>query len=252
VAFLLVLAVALSALAGCSKPEDKLGEHLMSLADIMNDNRDAPEEGVAELRFYLRAHLPEMLELAATLVVELDEIDDNDARAERAKEIAATLKRPIMRVGKAGMRFGEAASKDKAAMKMLMEIGESYEGLEEVLEEFAAETGFGSSFGKMDSDMGGSSKGDIEQVVFDLEDIHTIVSGNSGNCANMGKELGRLADRNGNLMKKLETFEGTKLDEEQKAAYGKRLEKVFTASSAARTDCGQDETVTSALSTLGF
>ena len=74
VAFLLVLAVALSALAGCSKPEDKLGEHLMSLADIMNDNRDAPEEGVAELRFYLRAHLPEMLELAATLVVELDEI----------------------------------------------------------------------------------------------------------------------------------------------------------------------------------
>lgn len=249
-AYLLALALAFSALSGCSKPEDKLGDHLMTLADIMNDYRDEPEDGVAQLRYYLRAHLPEMLELSATLVVELDEIKDDGERKERAKEIASTLKYPAGRVAKAGMRFGQAVEKDKAAQKLLMEIGESYMGLEDVLEEFAVENGFG---GKMDKKMDfGSSDKDLDRLTFEIEEVHYIVTNSGEDCASMGSQLSRLADRNGNLMQEFAKTDPSDVDESQQEYIKGVFEKVFTASMTARQTCGQDTKVNEALDRLGL
>jgi hypothetical protein len=111
---------------GCGKPEDKLAKHSEAMGKIMEDNLEEPKEGVEELHEYMRDNLPEMLELAGQMMVELDKIEDAKERAERAKEMAETMKSVIEKMQETGMKFGMAAATDKDSQEYGKKFMESW------------------------------------------------------------------------------------------------------------------------------
>lgn len=126
----IIIASVVAAIAittGCGSAEDKLLDHSGDLAEIMEDNVDSPADGIEEIHKYVRKNLPSMMEQVGKLLVELDEIDDPKARAERATEIAKKFAEKSKEYQETAAKFGAAMMKDKDAGKYAKEWAEKWE-----------------------------------------------------------------------------------------------------------------------------
>ena len=113
--------------AGCTHdPVESLVEHAEAIDDILADHIDSPKRGATEVRAYYRAHLPNMLENAGHLLVELDGIEDPEARQKRAQKMLEALLLGIADAMPHAGEFRQALQRDSNAQAMLKEIGSGW------------------------------------------------------------------------------------------------------------------------------
>jgi len=112
--------------SGCKSPEEKLAANAEEIAEIMDEHKDSPADGVKALREYLQENLPDMAENVAQLWVDLDSAESTSERHERLDEIMETLTDGAEKLTKAGAAFGKAAMKDEGAAEEMEAIVEQY------------------------------------------------------------------------------------------------------------------------------
>lgn len=115
---------ALLALSGCKRPEEKLAAHLEEVAEILEADREDADDRLDTLREYARSNLPDMVELAAELIAELDGLKSSD-RKDRIEEIGEAL--------------GPAVERLTKAAEELIEDGDDGDDVEDWFEDFGKE-----------------------------------------------------------------------------------------------------------------
>ena len=120
------LCTALLITTGCKSQEDKLVGHMEDIAEIMTDGKEDPVEGVKDLRSYMHKNLPEMTKQSMALLMELDQMDDAKARAERIKAVIEALKASSAALIVSAPGFMEAVEKSEAAQAEIEKAGKSW------------------------------------------------------------------------------------------------------------------------------
>jgi len=119
-----------SSLGACSsKPEKELVEHIKAMDKILADNMDSPKEGLEKARAYMHDNLPSMMKQGTKMVLELQKIEDDDARKERAKAIVDEVTGPATTFAGTLTKFQAKVAEDKEAQKYLEDIQKRYMGL---------------------------------------------------------------------------------------------------------------------------
>ena len=114
-------------LVACGGKESSVADHIKAMDSIMTSNMDSPKDGVEELREYIHDNLPEMMEQMTELAVELQKIEDDGERKERAKEIIEALTGPITTMSATAEKFQAKAAGDKEAMELIGKMGKRME-----------------------------------------------------------------------------------------------------------------------------
>jgi len=123
----LVFSILVLSACGGPPPEEKLVKHLKSLTEIMNNSKKNPRRGVVALRKYMHKHLPDMLEQMGHLTVELQKIEDDDARRERVSALMELLAGPLANFASSAKEFSTAVAKDDEAKAELVIIFKRFE-----------------------------------------------------------------------------------------------------------------------------
>lgn len=126
---------------GGGKPEAKLAKHLDAIADIMEENKESPEEGVKKLESYIQSNGPEIAEETGKLVVEFDKMmaegkdpKEDEGSKERVEEITTALEKPFKRLMEVAPAFQEAFEKDDAAKAYIEKnVAGRFEVLKDIL-----------------------------------------------------------------------------------------------------------------------
>ncbi len=124
--------VSLVVSAGCKSPEEKLAANLEEMTEILEEHAEEPEDGITAMREYMHDNLPDMVENATELMVELDEAESTSDRNDRLDEIVEALSGPGEKLFEAGTKFAEAAGKDEGARDLAKDMLEQFGALEAI------------------------------------------------------------------------------------------------------------------------
>ncbi|MDX9719447.1 MAG: hypothetical protein RBU37_01775 [Myxococcota bacterium] len=212
-------------------PEEKLVEQLDAMNAILERNLESPKDGLIELRQYLRVHLPEMAEQFATLIVELDTIEDDEKRTVRFEELRIGLKGPYDELNQRVEALMVATLADPDALEYFTAFGDGWKHLADRIEGL---------------ENGGRSE-DAERLVSHMETLGRIIEENNQNCERMGEALNTFADANAEEIHGL--IQKLKDDKAAQWKYKERMDLVEKQMEYMG-DCYLDQGVMKALETL--
>jgi len=78
------------------RADDILVEHLGAMTSLMQSHHETPSQGVDALRAYLREHLPEITSTLGLAIVELEGIEDDEARLARFDDMQIKVTMPAL------------------------------------------------------------------------------------------------------------------------------------------------------------
>lgn len=116
-------------LVSCSKPEDKIVDHVEEIESIMQSNMDSPEDGVNELIEYFEKNGAEAAGQMVELGIELSKIEKEGDREERAKEVNVAFKTPMKNLEGTAEKFSKKVQSNKEATARMEEYAKRWESV---------------------------------------------------------------------------------------------------------------------------
>ncbi len=111
----------------CSKPEDKIVDHIEKVDSIMKSNMDDPEKGVKKLIDYFEDNGSDAAGQLVQLGIDLAKIEGKGDREKRVKEISDTFEAPVKNFEGTAEKFEAKVRENKEATQLMKDYGARWE-----------------------------------------------------------------------------------------------------------------------------
>jgi collagenase-like PrtC family protease len=111
----------------CSKPEDKIVNHIEKVEKIMESNMDSPEKGVKKLIDYFEDNGSDAAAQLVELGIELAKIEGKGDREKRVKEITEAFETTVKNFEGTSEKFEAKVKDNKEATQLMKDYAARWE-----------------------------------------------------------------------------------------------------------------------------